>query len=228
VVEIVDDAHESWESSGYAAAWAAEDVMAPVLELPRELSKALVIDAGIEVRHVIDLGSGPGSYLRTMLEAFPEAAGTWVDGSAAMLELARRELSHLGARVTFIVAELERLDSAPLEPADVVVSSRALHHLAPVALASVYRTVAGVLRPRGFMLNLDHVGSPDDYWHGTYRRIRDELVGSRRTQLKPHRQDGPLPTAELHLNLMSDAGLVYADVPWRFLTTALLVARKPE
>jgi SAM-dependent methyltransferase len=201
--------------------------MAPVLEFPRQISKALTIDAGIEIRHVVDLGSGPGTYLHTMLEAFPDATGTWVDGSPAMLEFAREELAPVASRVTFVVAELEQLDIGTLGPADLVVSSRALHHLSPEALASVYRTVATVLRPGGLVFNLDHVGSPDDYWQGSYRRVRDQFVGSRRTPLMPHRQDGPLPTAERHLHLMTAAGLVYADIPWRLLTTALLVARKP-
>jgi SAM-dependent methyltransferase len=202
-------------------------VLAPALELPREISKALVIDAGIEVRRVVDLGSGPGSYLGSMLGAFPEAAGTWIDGSPAMLGLAREQLAPVARRVTFVVTELERLDGEGLEPADVIVSSRALHHLSPPALAGVYRTVARVLRPGGIVFNLDHIGSPDDYWKEPYRRLREQFVGRRRNRLEPHRQVGPLPSVNLHLELMTEAGLAHADVPWRLLMTALLVARKP-
>jgi trans-aconitate methyltransferase len=221
------DAPGSWQSGVYTAAWAAEDVMAPVLELPRQISAALVADTGIEVRHVVDLGSGPGSYLAYMLGMFPEARGTWVDGSAAMLEMARSELAPVAERITFVVAELEELDAAAIEPADVVVSSRALHHLSPGSLAVVYRSIAAILRPGGLVFNLDHVGSPDDYWQGTYRRLRGQFVGRRRKRLEAHRQDGPLPPAEMHLESMTAAGLLYADVPWRLLMTALLVAQKP-
>jgi hypothetical protein len=32
----------------------------------------------------------------------------------------------------------------------------------------------------------------------------------------------------MHLESMTAAGLLYADVPWRLLMTALLVAQKPE
>jgi SAM-dependent methyltransferase len=222
------DAPGSWESRDYTAAWAAEDVMAPVLELPRQISAALVADTGIEVGHVADLGSGPGSYLGYMLEMFPEARGTWVDASPAMLEMARTELAGVAHRITFVVAELEKLDSAAIEPADVIVSSRALHHLTPASLAAAYRGIATILEPGGLVFNLDHVGSPEDHWNGTYRRLREQFVGRRRKRLEAHRQDGPLPPAEMHLESMTAAGLLYADVPWRLLMTALLVAQKPE
>jgi SAM-dependent methyltransferase len=217
----------SWDSSDYAAAWAAEDVMAAALELPRRISAALVSNTGIVVEHVIDLGSGPGSYLKFMLDAFPSARGTWVDGSPAMLELARNELASIEERVTFLIAELEELDRDVFSPADVVVTSRALHHLAPASLRVAYREVATILAPGGVVCNLDHVGSPEDHWQGAYRRLRAEFVGSRRTAIRPHRQDGPLPPVEEHLRSMTAAGLVYADVPWRLLMTALMVARKP-
>ena len=54
---------ESWHSGSYAAQWAGEDVISNMLELPRQLSAAIVGDSGIEVEHVVDLGSGPGAYL---------------------------------------------------------------------------------------------------------------------------------------------------------------------
>jgi hypothetical protein len=78
------------------------------------------------------------------------------------------------------------------------------------------------------VFNLDHVGSPEDYWHGAYRRLREQFVGRRRKRLEAHRQDEPLPPASVHLESMTEAGLLFADVPWRLLMTALLVARAPE
>ena len=218
---------ESWRSTDYAAAWAAEDVMAPVLELPRRISAALIVDAGIDVSHVVDLGAGPGSYLKLMLESFPEARGTWVDVSEAMLELAQAELGAFADRVEFRVADLEQLDREPFQPAEVVVSSRALHHFSPESLGRIYGAIAAFVAPGGFVFNLDHVGSPDDAWGGAYRRVREEIVGRRAQALKPHRQDGPLPPQDVHLQAMSAAGLVHADAPWRMLMTALMTARKP-
>jgi trans-aconitate methyltransferase len=219
---------ESWQSTDYAAAWAAEDIMAPVLELPRRISAALVADAGLDVSHVVDLGAGPGTYLRFMLETFPAARGTWVDVSEAMLELANEELASFADRIGFVVADLELLVPARFRPAEVVVSSRALHHFSPESLRLIYGAIAAFVAPGGFVFNLDHVGSPDDSWGGAYRRVREEMIGRRAQALKPHRQGGPLPTQDVHLQAMSAAGLVHADTPWRLLMTALMMARKPE
>src|SRR5205814_420277 len=127
------------------------DVMAPVLELPRRISGLLVADGGIEVQHVVDLGAGPGSYLKFMLETFPSARGTWLDASDAMLEMAKAALADVAARVTFVVMDVEQLDAAAIQPADVVVSSRALHHFTPESLGRIYRAIATMLKPGGFV-----------------------------------------------------------------------------
>jgi len=221
------ESHGSWQSAEYADAWASEDVMAPMLELPRRLTVALLADAGVDVRHVVDLGAGPGAYLKQVLEAFPNARGTWMDASDAMLDLAKAELDPFGDRVRYVVMDVEALEPSAFEAADAVVTSRVLHHFTPDSLGRIYQATAEIVKPGGFVFNLDHVGSPDDTWHGTYRRVREQFFGGRRRQLRPHRQEGPLPPVEIHLDLMTAAGLEYADVPWRLLMTALMMARKP-
>src|SRR5438128_12138733 len=121
----------SWQSADYVGRWAGDDRIGRLLALPREISIALVRDAGLHVSHVVDLGSGEGPYLADLLRAFDGARGTWLDSSEPMLERAREALAEFGDRVTFVVAPAEQLGAASLEPADVVVSSRALHHLTP-------------------------------------------------------------------------------------------------
>jgi ubiquinone/menaquinone biosynthesis C-methylase UbiE len=217
---------ESWHSASYAASWAGEDVIANMLDLPRRISAALVADAGIEVGHVIDLGSGPGVYLELFLDAFPAARGTWVDSSEAMLELARKELGRFGDRIEYVLHDVERLETASLAPAQVVTSSRTLHHFSPESLAHVYRTVHDVVVPGGFAVNLDHVGAPGD-WEDVYRRVRAQFTGDRKQTLAAHRQDYPLAPTELHLGCLRDAGFEAPDAPWRTFYTALMVARKP-
>ncbi|HSP72570.1 MAG TPA: class I SAM-dependent methyltransferase [Gaiellaceae bacterium] len=221
----MSEALESWHSAEYAAAWAGEDVIANLLELPRRLSTAIVADAGIEVGHVIDVGSGPGVYLERFLRAFPGACGTWTDSSEAMLDLAMERLGAYGDRVAYELVDAERLDEAPLEPAEVIVSSRVLHHFSPESLARVYRAVHGLLVPGGLFFNLDHVGAPGD-WEQAYRRVRDQITGPRKQRLAPHRHDYPLPPTEAHLGWARDAGFADPDAPWRTLYTALILARR--
>ena len=216
----------SWHSEEYVAEWAGDDVIAELLSLPRKISAALVADAGRAVQHVIDLGAGHGPYLELFLRAFPGARGTWVDYSEAMGELARQRLADLGDRVRFVVADAERLGDVELEPADVIVSSRALHHFSPESLQGVYRACFRLTKPGGFVFNLDHVGAPGDL-EQAYRRVRDQFTGPRRKPLKPHRHDYPLSRADQHLAWMEEAGYVDGDTPWRTLYTALLMARKP-
>ncbi|NUR78317.1 MAG: class I SAM-dependent methyltransferase [Thermoleophilia bacterium] len=216
---------ESWESAAYAAQWAGEDVIADMLDLPRQISVAIVADAGIEVTHIVDLGSGPGAYLVPFLRAFPNARATWIDVSDAMRELAERELAAHAHRVTYVVADAERLGELEVEPAQVVLSSRALHHFSPESLQDVYRAAFDIVTPGGFVMNLDHVGAPGD-WEQVQRRIRAQFTSDRKRALKPHRHDYPLARADEHGAWMEAAGFGPADTPWRMFYSALVVARK--
>jgi len=214
----------SWQSADYVGEWAGDDVVGRLLETPRQISIALVRDAGVDVTHVVDLGSGEGPYLADFLRAFPDARGTWFDSSEPMLERAREALAEFGDRVTFVVARAEELGSAGVEPADVVVSSRALHHLTPDELAHAYREVCKLVTPGGFFFNLDHVDTRGD-WTARYRRIRDEFTGARRTPLPPHRRQEALHDIAEQLAWLERAGFAAVDVPWKMLYTALLAAR---
>lgn len=216
----------SWQSADYAAEWAGEDVIADMLELPRHISVAIVADAGIEVEHVVDLGSGPGAYLVPFLRAFPSARATWLDVSDAMREIAETELAAFADRITYIVGDAERLAEVDVEPAQVVVSSRALHHFSPESLQNVYRAAFDIVTPGGFVMNLDHVGAPYD-WEQVHRRIRSQFTGDRKRTLRPHRHDYALARADEHGAWMEAAGFEPADTPWRMFYTALIAARKP-
>lgn len=215
----------SWHSDDYVAEWVGDDVIADMLSLPRKISAAIVVDSKLPVQHVVDLGSGHGPYLELFLRTFPQARGTWIDYSEAMEELARESLAEFGDRVTYLVADAEKLADVQLEPADVIVSSRALHHFSPDSLQGVYRACFERTSPGGFVFNLDHVGAPGD-WEQVYRRIRDQFTGPRKKPLKPHRHDYPLSRADEHAAWMEQAGYAHADVPWRTFYTALVAARR--
>jgi ubiquinone/menaquinone biosynthesis C-methylase UbiE len=217
---------ESWESAAYAAQWAGEDVIADMLDLPRRISVEIVADSGIRVEHIVDVGSGPGAYLGSFLRAFPHARATWIDVSDAMRELAESELAEFAARITYVVADAEELQAVDVEPAQVVLSSRALHHFSPESLQRVYRAAFDIVTAGGFVMNLDHVGAPAD-WEQVLRRIRPRFTGDRKRTLKPHRHDYPLARADEHAAWMESAGFGAADTPWRMFYTALVVARKP-
>lgn len=218
------EAAGSWAADDFVDRWIAADSLAAALELPMRMTAALVRQSGIEVRRVVDVGSGTGTYLRTLLEAFPEAEGVWVDASQAMRDRAEASLGDLGSRVTFTLGDLRQPDGIPLR-ADVVVSARAVHHLRAGAIERFYRAVAHALGPGGFLCNLDHVATPGD-WRARYRQIRPLFVGGGGGVSHEH-ETLPQPL-ERHLGWLTEAGFEDPDVPWRLFWTALVVARTPS
>lgn len=215
----------TWGDPGFVERWVSRDVGGGALQGPRGISAALVADAGIDVRRVVDVGAGPGSYLRVMLETFPAADGVWVDVSEAMLERAKEELIELGPRVRFVVTDLRNTASLPLA-SDVIVSSRAIHHFRPETIKAFYSAAAAALTPGGFIFNLDHFAPPGD-WRERYKRIKHAFVPRAPVTGEPHEHDAPPQPVGDHLRWLRDAGFTDPDVPWRLFWTALLAARAP-
>lgn len=87
---------------------------------------------GVEVAgHVLDLGCGPGDISFRFAMQFPGASVTGVDGSAAMIELARQRQARetgSGDRVRFIEALIPDA-SLPAGPYAAIISNSLLHHL---------------------------------------------------------------------------------------------------
>lgn len=217
---------ETWHSESFVAEWSNDDVLADMLTLPRQISAALVADSGSAPQHVVDVGSGPGGYLSVFLRAFPKARGTWTDTSGPMEELGREGLAEFGDRVTFVLGDAENLASVPIDRADVVVTSRMLHHFDAAGLERFYRAAFELLEPGGFLFNLDHFGSPPG-WEQRYRQIRGQFTGKRKQELSQHRhEDTLLPLGET-LGWIAAAGFEAPDVPWRTFFTSLVAARKP-
>jgi trans-aconitate methyltransferase len=216
----------SWHSPDYVAEWVGDDVIADILEFPRRLTVGIAADAGIEVSHVVDLGAGHGPYLELFLERFPSARGTWIDSSLPMQELARERLDRFGDRVDYAIGDLEHFTGLKFDAADVVVSSRVLHHFSAETLRGLYGYLFEQITPGGLVANLDHVGMPGD-WEQVLRRLRKEFLANRQVEQKPHRHDYPFPPAEDQVQWLAEAGFAAPAVPWRTFYTALIVARKP-
>lgn len=214
----------AWSSAEYVTDWIEQDVLHDLLALPRALSVGLVRDSGLEVRHVVDIGAGPGAYLRAFLEAFPKAHGTWIDASGPMEDEARNRLADLSDRVVFVQADASEPATLDLPDADVVSTSRMVHHFSPDATRSLYARIARSLRPEGWFFNLDHFGSPGD-WEPRYRRVRSELTGRRKDPKDRHPHDHPFQLLQTHVGWVEEAGFSTPDVPWKTFFTALLAAR---
>jgi len=87
---------------------------------------------GVDIAgNVLDLGCGPGDISFRFAMRFTDASVTGVDGSAAMIELARQRQGRetgLGDRVRFIEALIPDA-SLPAGPYAAIISNSLLHHL---------------------------------------------------------------------------------------------------
>ena len=111
-----------------ALAYARADFEAPhqrVVEEFRAAFPGLDLDGDI-----LDLGCGPGDITFRFAQAFPRARLIGVDGSPAMLALARQrgEAEGLAGRVAFVEGIIPGAPIPPL-PWQAVVSNSLLHHL---------------------------------------------------------------------------------------------------
>jgi SAM-dependent methyltransferase len=135
----------------------------------REDRFTAIIDAVEEIAArpdplVLDLGSGPGSLSVRLLRRLPGATVLAIDADPLTLALGRAahgdvtglEFCDVDMRSPGWSAGLQ-LDRQP----DAAVSTTALHWLTQPALAALYASLAGLLRPGGVLLNGDHLRADD-------------------------------------------------------------------
>lgn len=217
----------AWRQEGFAKAWTEQDGMAELLRLPRHLVAAIAAHAR-PPRKILDIGSGPGAFLTILLDAFPEASGTWLDTASEMAEIARPGLARFGDRVDYVIGDMSNLAAAGLADAyDLIVSSRAVHHLPPEELPAFYRSTRQLLNPGGWVANLDHTHSASAAWQARYSAIRPIFVKPGSSQLS-HPHPYRLGTEQEHLAAMHTAGLVSIEIPWKAFYTCLLMAQAPS
>jgi SAM-dependent methyltransferase len=108
---------------------------------------------------VVDLGCGPGSLARRLLDRLPDATVIAIDADPLLLGLGRAAYRNV-ARLCFVESDLRIAGwSSELglrRPADAAVSTTALHWLSGAELRETYAEVASLLKPGGLLLNGDH------------------------------------------------------------------------
>lgn len=95
---------------------------------------------------VLDAGCGSGRVTQQLLERLPSGRVVALDGSAAMLDEARRRLAGYGGRVEYVLADL----TAPLPvapPVDAILSTATFHWV--LDHDALFRHLAAVVVPGG-------------------------------------------------------------------------------
>jgi tRNA (cmo5U34)-methyltransferase len=186
-------------------------VLAAVVPFPRE-----------QPIRVLDVGAGQGTVSSVLLDKFPAAQAIGVDVSEPMMEIGRERMAQYGERFAYHVGDFVDGDlPANLPgPFDVVVSSRAIHHLPTATKQRLYGQIYACLNRGGAFFNLDGVAPPDERLRDIYRSAR----GSR-----PERSaDGMrspghyFESLEEHLGLLRTAGFAPVDCFWKRLNLVLL------
>lgn len=157
-----DTVHIDWEAFGPQLERGA-DLRRPIVEQAAAWLRDLPRGAADQspVRRILDVGSGPGVAACLFAQLFPGAEVVAVDGTAALLDRTAARASRLGLadRVHTLRADLpDGLDD--IEPADLIWSSHALHHVGDQR-AAVAR-LAQRLRPGG-LLAIAEGGLPSRY-----------------------------------------------------------------
>ena len=111
---------------------------------------------------VVDLACGTGDLAFDIALMLPAGRVTGIDASREMIALAtRRQAAIAGARVSFAVGDMSRLD-LPDASVDIVTAGYGFRNVPDYALA--VREAARVLRPGGYLLTLDFHRPENPVW----------------------------------------------------------------
>jgi tRNA (cmo5U34)-methyltransferase len=153
------------------------------VEMMRTLVAAVPFTAGEPFR-IVELGSGEGGLAAALLEAFPLATITALDGSESMRERTGACLAPFVNRARVRPFDLAALDWWDVMfGADLVISSLCLHHLTDAKKQYLYKAVADRVSPRGALVVADLIEptSPSarrvaaDEWDASARAQADAL-----------------------------------------------------
>ncbi len=208
------------------------EIMHPNRRRMVEIMLDVLSASGREPGLVLDIGTGTGYLLDQLLDRFPAARAVAVDGSPAMMTLARARLGRFADRVDFRVFDFRSLAEACADvgTVDAVVSTFALHHLAAIDKASLARAAFGLLAPGGYFLSGDLIVCEDDDVEDLVQRMRvrgivaraggdprfcDEVT-TRATLSRIEREDNDQPQKlEADIAGLKAAGFGHISVFWR-------------
>ena len=152
---------ENWADEAYVAYWLEREATRPRDRLRDfRIVRALLPRTRDESFRYMNIGCGDGPLDEVLLEAFPNARATLVDGSETMLSSARSRLQPFGNRVDYVQVDLLSPDwvSSVGGPFDAAVSTIAIHNLRTYnRVRDLYAELFTVMADGGLFLNFDYV-----------------------------------------------------------------------
>jgi tRNA (cmo5U34)-methyltransferase len=172
----------------------------------------------LDVRRILDLGTGSGRLLSLLQRDRPGMLAVGVDFSDLMLGVARERFAD-DERVELVRHDL----SQPLPDLgrfDAVVSSFAIHHLEHERKRALYGEVFDLLEPGGIFANFEHVASATPRLHAAFFAAIDE-------PLENADPSDRLLDVWTQLGWLRELGFDDVDCYWKWLEMALLIGVKP-
>lgn len=187
---------------------------------------------------VLDLGCGGGVLLAAVLAAVPEAVGTGVDFSPAMIESAREKLAPFGERARVVAADLgdSGWRAAVEPPYQAVVSGFAIHHLPDERKRALYAEIFAALAPGGAFVHAEHVASATPELEALFDDAMSEHLHRRRRErgeevtleevrhaflTRADRAANLLAPLETQLAWLREIGFVQVDCTWKWFELAI-------
>lgn len=212
------------EEEKHAYNWKSEDqvqnYLLRVKNLPHreEIKKVLLEQIPVNVKRVLDLGTGDGRLLNLVKCKNPEVKGIGLDFSKPMLRLAKQRFSQ-DNKIKIKEHDLS-LPLPELGSFDLIISGLAIHHLTHKRKKHLYQEVFKLLESKGMFFNLDHIASSTKELH--YKFL--SCVG-----MAPDTDDhgNLLLDVETQLRWLRETGFIDVDCYWKWLEVALLAGIKP-
>jgi tRNA (cmo5U34)-methyltransferase len=215
----------SWSDREHAAEWDARATDSPGRE--RQLELVIEALAAAAPRTVLELGVGSGLVAARVLERLPHARLVGIDGSEAMLDLARPRLEPYGERVELVVGDLRHPEVCGLQEQtfDAAYSVQTLHHLEDPQKSGVFTWLAHRLAPGALFLLRDKVTVPERLFD-TYAAMWPALPADAATYARALRAKGDVPaTLEDHLSWLRhsgfEVGVPHVEGPYVLLAARL-------
>jgi SAM-dependent methyltransferase len=232
-IEAEHEHHDHDEAERHRHQWSDEQYVASWLEQEKErepqrrrqfvIIRALIPRTREQEFRYINLGAGPGNLDEVILDHFPGAQATLVDGSLAMMAAARQRLQRFEGRAEYVHANLSSPDwtGAVSGAFDLAVSTVAIHNLRePSRIRDLYAETFRLLAHGGMFLNLDYMRANRPSLAGMAEwAARDPEAGLNGSGGGGHNMPGTLIE---QLGWLSEAGFTGVDVFWKDMNTALL------
>jgi tRNA (cmo5U34)-methyltransferase len=173
---------------------------------------------------ILDIGSGHGVVAGALLSQLPAARAIGLDISEPMMAEGRIRMASFGERFTYHAGDFaDGTLPNDLEPTfDLVVSSRAIHHLESPQKQRLFGAICSRLSETGAFFLIDNMRPRDRYFRDVYRRGRQRPSPSASRGTGDGGTEHPDPVDD-QVAWLLEAGFAHADCLWKKLGRALIV-----